>query len=124
MNANNNVVNNDVVNDAFVSVAENMKAKDASVRLLLTAVLVGVIITAQPIQYLGLIVPVLAYLFTTAVTRWDPLYSFLGLELRKNQASNPADLSVGSVSAGIVPHASTPVANDSHSPDDQLKKAG
>ena len=119
MNANNNVVN-----DAFVSVAENMKTKDATVRLLLTAALIGVIITAQPIQYLGLIVLVLTYLFTTAITRWDPLYLFLGRKLKENQASNPSGLSEGSVSTGIDSYASTPVANDSHSPDDHLRKAG
>jgi hypothetical protein len=119
MNANNNVVN-----DAFVSVAENMKAKDAAVRLLLTAALVGVILAAQPIQYLGLIVLVLAYLFTTAITRWDPFYLFFGRQLKENQVSNLAGLSEGSVSTGIDQYSSASVANDSRSPDDQLKHAG
>ena len=119
MNASNNVVN-----DAFVSVAENMKAKDAVLRLLLTAVLIGALVTVQPIQYLDSMVPVLAYLFTTAITRWDPLYSLFGLQLHDEKISKPAGLSEGSVSAGINPHTSTPVANDSHGSDDHLKNAG
>lgn len=85
--------NNHVVNDAFVSVAENMQAKDAITRLLLTAVLIGTLIVVQPIQYLGLIALVIIYLFTTAITRWDPLYAMLGLRLADEQKSKTADLS-------------------------------
>ena len=119
MNANNNVVNG-----AFISVAENMKAKDATVRLLLSAALVGVIFTVQPINYLGSIVLALVYLFTTAITHWDPIYSFFGLQLNEKQTSNPSGLSEGSVSVGIDQYSPGPVANDSHSPDDHLKKVG
>ena len=116
--------NDHIVNDTFIPVDKNMKVRDAATRLLLTAGLIGTLFTVQSIQYLDLLVLAITYLFTTAITRWDPIYALLGLRLADDQQSNPGDMSEGSVRSGIGQHGGNTAANDTHNAEKHLRKAG
>jgi hypothetical protein len=114
----------DVVNDTFISVAENIQVKDAAARLLITAVLIAGLLSAPPVHYMGTMVAAVAYLFTTAIMRWDPLYALLGLGLLEKKPSYSARQSEGSVSHDVDSRKASQAANDAYADEDHLKKTG
>ena len=66
-----------IVNDAFISIDENMQYRESFVRLFLTASLLSVIFVDPTIQLKFLYVVPALYLYTTALMKWDPIYALL-----------------------------------------------
>lgn len=70
--------NDHFMNDDFRFFAVNMKTGEAVFRLVLAAALIAVLIADPSMEYKMLLVVAAVYLFTTAITRWEPLYAGMG----------------------------------------------
>lgn len=112
------------VNDAFLSISENMGKKDAFTRYLLTAALIGILLAVPPVLYLNPITIAANYLFTTALMRWDPVYSLLGISFAYEESSVFAMQIEAKIRHDLGVRAFDGVANDSHHSSNKLKKAG
>lgn len=76
------------VNDDFAFFAVNMKTTEAIIRLVFAATLIGVLMAEPTMAYKMLLVVVAVYLFTTAITRWEPLYAWMGRNPMKTDVSH------------------------------------
>lgn len=112
-----------IMNDAFMSISENMGKKDAFSRYLLTAILIGMLLAVPPISYLNPITIAANYLFTTALMRWDPIYALLGLRFAHDLPVSGRQ-SEGQLRSVVAVKTFHRVANDSHHSTISLKKAG
>lgn len=113
----------DAMNDAFFPIAENMKAKDMTARLILAAVSLTVLLTKPSIEIMNILVVMSVYLFTTAVLRWDPIYSLAGVR-RGEQALQLETSNEGTVSSAPGVYKGDRAANDTRFPDRKLRQAG
>lgn len=73
----------DSLDNACISVAENMKVKDAIARLLFVVLFVTGMLDKPAILDIDILEVVSVYLFTTAILQWDPLYALIGVKLEK-----------------------------------------
>ena len=114
----------DVMNDASISVSENIQAKHAIVRLMLVAALIGTMLVAPPVQYMIALVVAMTYLFTTAILRWDPLYALFAPRPADSEVTLPLNQYADIVRNDIGSQGTDWAANDSHEPGHEMKKAG
>lgn len=112
-----------VVNDAFISLAENMNAIDVAARLLIALISLGAILTAPPVHYMNILVLAAIYAFTTAVICWDPLYALFGFSKNSEEATLADALFHSSITDGVGSHGYH-AANDSQHAGQNLRKAG
>lgn len=114
---------NDVINDAYFSVAENMNEKDVIARLLLVAISVAALLGEPAVLLLNLLMIAAVYLFTTAILRWDPFYALVGMQLDKKTRTPKVHIE-GLVSRGVGLEGSDLPANDPSHPDENPRRAG
>jgi hypothetical protein len=112
----------DFVNDTYISVAENMKGKDAASRLILAAACLATLFITPIIPAINLLEILAVYLFSTAIIRWDPVYAIAGIRLN-NESSKTNAYSEGSVSINVGRGTNSHAANDSHEPISDVRKA-
>ena len=113
-----------VIDDASSFISENMTAMDARVRYALCVVSTGALFLIPPAYVMSLLIVVSGYLFTSALTRWDPMYALFGLRTGKQHrflADNM--LKDGVIENSVGPH-NGPASNDAQQADQPLRKAG
>jgi hypothetical protein len=113
-----------VINDAFLSISENMGKKDAFLRYLLTAFLIGILLAVPPVRDLDPITIAANYLFTTTLMRWDPIYALFGLRFAQERSKIPYLQNEGDLRDDLAIKGSKQPVNDSHQLVSKLEKTG
>lgn len=110
-----------IMNDAFLSLDENMNAIDVAARYLIALASLGAILTVPSVLYMNILILTALYAFTTAITCWDPVYALLGFSNDGDDTSADT-LNEGAVTSGVGSSGHY-AANDSQHIEQRFRKA-
>jgi hypothetical protein len=103
---------NEVVNNAFARFPINIDSREAWVRLGLAGIFAGLpLVVPNPHFLIGFVV-VSVYLFTTAITRLEPVYYLVEALKTDHRPPNAATLLNGKIPVNPARRDGQPAAND------------